>query len=88
MEKCSFCIQRIRRAREEAAGGPIPDGTIRPACAQTCPTDALVFGDLNDPNSQAARLARSPRGSVLLEELGTLPSIVYLKRKESVIGEW
>lgn len=88
MDKCSFCIQRIRRAREEAAGGPIPDGAVQPACVQTCPTDALVFGDLDDPASRVAQLARSPRGFVLLEELGTLPSIVYLKRKESVVGEW
>jgi molybdopterin-containing oxidoreductase family iron-sulfur binding subunit len=83
MEKCTFCIQRIRRAREETRGGEIPDGTVQPACVQTCPTEALVFGDLNDPESRVAQLARSPRAFMLLEELGTLPSIAYLQRGES-----
>ena len=72
MDKCSFCIQRIRRAREEAPGRPLRDGEVQPACVQTCPTGALVFGDLHDAESRAAKLARSPRGFVLLEEMGTL----------------
>jgi len=81
MEKCSFCIQRIRRAKEEARlnGQPLADGGIKPACAQTCPPDALVFGNLNDPDSKVARLARSPRRFRLLEDLGTEPSVIYLK---------
>ncbi len=85
MEKCTFCIQRIRRAREEAAaqGIELQDGDITPACVQTCPTDALVFGDLNDPESQVSKLAHSRRAIQLLEELGTQPSIFYLKRGES-----
>jgi len=64
MEKCTFCIQRIRRAREEAIarGVPLQDGDVQPACVQTCPTDALIFGDLNDPESRVAQLARSPVG--------------------------
>jgi molybdopterin-containing oxidoreductase family iron-sulfur binding subunit len=85
MEKCTFCIQRIRRAREEAqARGEEfhPEG-VKPACVQTCPTDALVFGDLHDPESTVSKLARSARGFILLEDLGTEPSLVYLKRGES-----
>jgi len=88
MEKCSFCIQRIHRARQEAIreGVPLRDGDVRPACAQTCPTEALVFGDLNDSRSYVAQLARSQRAFVLLEELGTEPSVFYLKRGESYVS--
>ena len=88
MEKCSFCIQRIHRARQEAIteGVPLRDGDVQPACAQTCPTDALIFGDLNDPQSHVAELARSQRAFVLLEELGTEPSVFYLKRGESYVS--
>ncbi len=82
MEKCTFCIQRIRfaenRARDE--GRPIADGEIVPACAQTCPAQAMVFGDAKDPSSRVARLARDPRAFHALEELGTLPAITYLAR--------
>lgn len=81
MEKCTFCIQRIRRAEENAAaeGRTVRDGEIQPACVQSCPTDALVFGDLNDPESRVSQLARSKRAFRLLEELGTEPSVIYLK---------
>ncbi|MBI2370508.1 MAG: molybdopterin-dependent oxidoreductase [Deltaproteobacteria bacterium] len=82
MEKCTFCVQRIREAQERARaeGRTVRDGEIVPACVQTCPARALVFGDLNDPASQVARLARSPRGYHVLEELNTRPAITYLKR--------
>jgi len=82
MEKCTFCIQRIRRARDEANAKHVPlkDGDVVPACVQTCPTEALIFGDLNDPDSRVSKLARSPRALHLLEELGTAPSVSYLKR--------
>jgi Fe-S-cluster-containing dehydrogenase component len=88
MEKCTFCIQRIRRARERAKGEgrALRDGDVVPACVQTCPTDALVFGDLDDPNSRVSELARSPRATRLLEDLGTEPSIYYLQRGESNVG--
>jgi molybdopterin-containing oxidoreductase family iron-sulfur binding subunit len=58
----------------------IKDGEIKPACAQACPAKALVFGDLNDPESEVSRLAGSPRGTKLLEDLGTLPKVTYLLR--------
>jgi molybdopterin-containing oxidoreductase family iron-sulfur binding subunit len=88
MEKCTFCIQRIRRGREEAAaaGLPFKPEEVQPACVQTCPTDALVFGDLNDPESRVSQLAHSRRAFVLLEERGTEPSIAYLKRGDSYVG--
>ncbi len=81
MEKCTFCIQRIRQVEEEAKaeGRPIEDGEVQPACVQACPTEALVFGDLNDPHSKVARLAQSRRAFKLLEDLGTEPAVIYLK---------
>lgn len=84
MEKCTFCIQRIRRAKDQAKdeGRPVQDGEIQPACVQSCPAKAMVFGDLDDPESQVARQARSERAFRLLEELGTQPKVIYLKKEE------
>jgi len=81
MEKCTFCVQRIVRGRQKARaeGRELRDGEIQPACVQACPTEALVFGDLSDPESRASRLARSERRYQLLEDLGTLPRVTYLK---------
>jgi molybdopterin-containing oxidoreductase family iron-sulfur binding subunit len=88
MEKCTFCIQRIRRARDEARaqGLPLDTSSVQPACVQTCPTEALVFGNLLEPESRVSELARSPRALIVLEELGTHPSITYLKRGESNVS--
>jgi Fe-S-cluster-containing dehydrogenase component/anaerobic selenocysteine-containing dehydrogenase len=82
MEKCTFCVQRIRYAEGQARGEgrPVADGEILPACAQTCPTQAITFGDANDPTSLVSRLARGPRGFRALEELGTQPAVTYLAR--------
>ena len=82
MEKCTFCVQRIRKAKEQAEseGRRVRDGEIIPACVQTCPTSALVFGDRNDPNSGVSAMARNDRGFRLLESLGTDPAVTYLKR--------
>ncbi len=82
MEKCTFCVQRIRQGKEHAEkeGRRVKDGDVTPACAQTCPTSALVFGDRNDPDSRVSALARSDRGFHLLAELGTEPAITYLKK--------
>lgn len=81
MEKCTFCVQRIRRGKDQAnaEGRELRDGDVVPACAQACPTDAIVFGDLNDPESRISQLARSQRRFQMLEELGTEPKVVYLK---------
>ena len=83
MEKCTFCIQRISAGKIDAAanGRELQDGDIRPACVQSCTANALVFGDLNDPESAVSRLSRSPRGSRLLEEFGTQPKVTYLERE-------
>jgi Fe-S-cluster-containing dehydrogenase component len=85
IEKCSFCIQRIRRAEVDAGvqGHELADGEIQPACVQTCPSSALIFGDLNNPESQASQLARSHRAFRLLDELGTEPAVIYLKGGET-----
>ncbi len=81
MEKCTFCVQRIKASQQQvkAEKRELKDGELKPACAQSCPATAIVFGDLNDPESQVSRLARSARGEKLLEDLGTLPNITYLK---------
>jgi molybdopterin-containing oxidoreductase family iron-sulfur binding subunit len=82
MEKCTFCIQRIRRAEEQATaqGIALKDGDFEPACAQACPSDAIIFGLLSDPDSQVSHLARNARSQrLLLEELGTEPRVIYLK---------
>jgi Fe-S-cluster-containing dehydrogenase component len=86
MEKCTFCIQRIRRAEQTAQvqGRPLRDGEVIPACVQTCPPGALLFGDLLDPNSMVSlALNGNPRRFRLLEELGTEPAVYYLKGGES-----
>ncbi|MCC6293669.1 MAG: Fe-S-cluster-containing hydrogenase [Bryobacterales bacterium] len=81
MEKCSFCVQRIQEAKIEAKrlGKPVADGDVAPACQQSCPAQAIVFGDLNDPKSQVSQWAAQPRGYRVLEEINVRPSVYYLK---------
>ncbi|MAT39036.1 MAG: hypothetical protein CL946_05470 [Ectothiorhodospiraceae bacterium] len=81
MEKCSFCIQRIQdvKIRAKAEGRQIADSEIQPACAQSCPANAIVFGDMNDPNSEISKSMKNQRHYYALEEVGTLPSLGYLK---------
>ena len=85
MEKCSFCIQRIRQAKDVAKdeGRRVQDGDVQPACVQTCPTEALVFGDQNDPESRVSQTMNDERAYHVLEELNTAPSVVYLKKVEA-----
>jgi molybdopterin-containing oxidoreductase family iron-sulfur binding subunit len=87
VEKCTFCAQRLRRAREAAAeeGRPLAVAELQrlPACCQTCPTGARVFGDLDDPGSRVSQLARSKRAFRLQEDLGTHPKVIYLKEDVS-----
>jgi molybdopterin-containing oxidoreductase family iron-sulfur binding subunit len=96
MEKCTYCVQRIERAkigtkvavmRRATGGGPVvedlrvPDGVITPACAQACPAAAITFGNVKDPTSRVARLKRdNPRDYLLLGDLNTYPRTSYLGR--------
>ncbi len=83
MEKCTFCVQRIRRVEYRAVreDRPVRDGDVTPACVQTCPTNALIFGDLMDPQAEVSRIFRSdPRRYQLLQELNTKPAVAYLRR--------
>ncbi len=82
MEKCTFCVQRIRGKQHQAAetGTPLQDGDVVTACQQTCPSDAIVFGDLNDPSTRVRQLADDDRGYHVLEGLNTRPAVTYLKK--------
>jgi Fe-S-cluster-containing dehydrogenase component len=83
MEKCTFCLQRIVAARDRASeeGRSLRDGDVKPACAESCPAQAIVFGDGNDAGSRVSTLKKSPRAYRLLEDLGTEPKVTYLRRE-------
>jgi len=85
MEKCTFCIQRIRQAKDHAKdeGRRVLDGEVQPACVQTCPAEALVFGDRQDPDSQVSKMMTDPRAYRVLEELNTDSSVFYLKKVDA-----
>jgi molybdopterin-containing oxidoreductase family iron-sulfur binding subunit len=89
MEKCTFCVQRIRRAEEEARarGVDLKEGDVIPACVQTCPPSSLIFGDRSDPESAVSKLMEQEkqRSFRLLESLGTEPSVIYLKGRNSSV---
>jgi Fe-S-cluster-containing dehydrogenase component len=77
VEKCTFCSHRVPEKRE------MRDGDYRTACSEACPMKAITFGDLDDPKSRVAELAKSPRSFRLQEEIGTEPKVYYLRE-----GEW
>jgi Fe-S-cluster-containing dehydrogenase component len=80
MEKCTYCVQRINAARIQAKREErsIRDGEVQTACQSVCPTEAIVFGNINDPDSKVARLKASPLNYSVLAELNTRPRTTYL----------
>jgi molybdopterin-containing oxidoreductase family iron-sulfur binding subunit len=82
MEKCTFCVQRIREAEIAAAttGRPLGGNDVKTACQQACPTNAIVFGSLTDPDAEVVRRRDRSRVYGVLEELGTEPRVRYLAR--------
>ncbi|MHC4910195.1 MAG: 4Fe-4S dicluster domain-containing protein, partial [Planctomycetota bacterium] len=103
MEKCTYCIQRIRATRIEAKNDwvnlskddprrqdrrvPIDDGAIKTACQEACPAGAIEFGDLNDPGSQVRRLQNDPRAYEMLEELNVRPRTRYLAKLRNPVDQ-
>jgi len=89
MEKCTYCVQRIQEGKiaSKRTGEPIKDGAIKSACQQACPAGAIVFGDLNDPNSAVAKWHAKDRSYRLLAELGTHPRTTYLGKIRNLNSE-
>jgi Fe-S-cluster-containing dehydrogenase component len=86
MEKCTYCVQRIERARisTRIAGVEIKDGELETACQQGCPARAIEFGSLNDPGAKVTRLHADARRYDLLHEIGTRPRTAYLARVRNI----
>jgi len=89
MEKCSFCVQRIQAVKLTAKteSRMLKDGEIKTACMQTCPANAIVFGDLNDPNSEVSKLFANKRSYSILTELNTRPNVSYLAKVRNNIED-
>jgi Fe-S-cluster-containing dehydrogenase component len=86
MEKCSFCVQGIQAAKLKAkkAGRKVADDEVQSACAEACPTNAIVFGDLNDKESWVAAISKDERSYHLLEEVGVQPNVFYMTKVRNV----
>ena len=82
MEKCTYCLQRINQGKIGAKreGRELTDGEVKSACQQTCPTDAITFGNINDLDSQVSQLKKSDRNYAMLEELNIKPRTTYLAK--------
>lgn len=82
MEKCSFCLHRVRRGVRVASSEnrPLRDGEIKTACQEACPTDALVFGDMKDPNSRVSNMVHDDRQYTLLPQFDINPNVFYLAK--------
>lgn len=89
MEKCSFCVQKIQDAKLTAKreGRKLKDGEFTTACAKSCPADAIVFGDVNDPKSEISKAYKDERSYVVLEEINVKPSIVYKTKIRNIENE-
>ncbi|MEK7378551.1 MAG: 4Fe-4S dicluster domain-containing protein, partial [Candidatus Binatota bacterium] len=85
VEKCTFCHHRLQKVRDQAAADGRElrgEGDYIPACVQSCPTQAMIFGDLDDPSTRVSKVSKSPRAYRMQEDLGTEPKIYYLKEGE------
>jgi molybdopterin-containing oxidoreductase family iron-sulfur binding subunit len=89
MEKCTFCVQRINEAKDHAKDEArmVRDGEVRPACVQSCPTQALAFGNLNDKESAVYKLSKDGRTYKVLDyHLNTQPAVHYMERRRYKIS--
>ena len=88
MEKCTFCVQRIRSGKDKAKDEvrKVLDGDIKTACQQSCPTEAIIFGDINDPKSRVSQLKEDERAFRVIETLNTKPSISYMTKVRNIEG--
>ncbi len=88
MEKCTFCTQRVRDAKDKAKdeGRKVTDSDIKTACQQTCPTDAISFGNMNNPEAEVSKLKLDARSFRVLEVLNTVPSVSYLSKVRNKEG--
>lgn len=86
MEKCSFCVQKIQAGKLQAKmeNRPLKDGDIQTACSTSCPADAIVFGDMNDPNSEVSKLIRNKRSYTLLDEYNVKSSVNYMTQIRNI----
>ncbi len=84
VEKCTFCIHRLQKAKEQAAveKRELRDEDYVPACAESCPTRAISFGDMGNPTSKVSQLKRNPRAFAVGEDLGIEPKVYYLSEVE------
>jgi molybdopterin-containing oxidoreductase family iron-sulfur binding subunit len=85
MEKCNFCVQRVQLGKLDAKKEQraLKDGDIKTACQQTCPANAIVFGDMNDPESNISKLMGNKRSYTILTDLNTRPNISYMSKVRS-----